>query len=142
MAGVNYNVSIGTVGPGEIGMSLEKIVLDDELAGYVKRVMRGITVNDETLAVDVIDDVGPGGTFLAHRHTRKWFREEQYFPTLFERRKHEDWVRRGQKDAVQRAQERVQEILKDYWPEPLDPDIRRRIEDYVRGVEKREAHGR
>jgi trimethylamine--corrinoid protein Co-methyltransferase len=140
MAGVNYNVSIGTVGPGEIGMSLEKIVLDDELAGYVKRVMRGITVNDETLTVDVVDEVGPGGTFLAHPHTRKWFRREQYFPKMFDRRKHEDWVRRGQKDAVQRARERVQEILGDHWPEPLDPGIRKRIEDYVRMVEKREAH--
>ncbi len=140
LSGINYNVSIGSVGPGEIGMSLEKIVLDNELAGYVKRVMRGIEVSDETLAVDVIDEVGPGGTFLAHPHTRKWFRQEQYFPTIFDRRKYEDWVRRGRKDAVQRAQERVQEILRDYWPEPLDPDIKKRMEEYVRMVEKREAH--
>jgi len=139
MAGVNYNVSIGTVGPGEAGVSLEKIVLDDDLAGNIKRLMQGINVSDETLAVDVIDEVGPGGSFIAHRHTRKWFRREQYFPTLFDRRKYEDWVRRGQKDAVQRAQERVQDILSDHWPEPLDPDIRKRIEDHVRAVEKREA---
>ncbi len=139
MAGVNYHVSIGTVGPGEAGVSLEKIVLDNELAGYIKRIMRGVEVNEETIAVDVIDEVGPGGTFLIHPHTRKWFRKEQYFPTLFDRRKYEDWVRRGKKDAVQRAQERVQEILRDYWPEPLDKDIRKRIEDHVKTVEKREA---
>jgi trimethylamine--corrinoid protein Co-methyltransferase len=139
MAGLNYNTSIGIIGPGEIGISLEKIVLDDELVGYIKRVMTGIEVSDETLAVDVIDEVGPGGTFLAHPHTRKWFRKEQYFPSLFDRRKYEDWVRHGRKDAVQRAGERVQEILKDYWPEPLDADIRKRIEDYVKKVEKREA---
>ena len=139
MAGVNYNVSIGTVGPGEAGMSLEKMVLDDDLVGNIKRLMQGIDVSDETLAVDVINEVGIGGSFIAHRHTRKWFRKEQYFPTLFDRRKYEDWVRRGQKDAVQRAQERVQEILRDYWPEPLDPDIQKRIQDHVRMVEKREA---
>jgi len=139
MAGVNYHVSIGTVGPGEAGVSLEKIVLDNELAGYIKRIMQGIEVNEETIAVDVIDEVGPGGSYLIHPHTRKWFRKEQYFPRLFDRRKYEDWARRGKKDAVKRATERVQEILRDHWPEPLDKDIRKRIEDHVKMVEKREA---
>jgi trimethylamine--corrinoid protein Co-methyltransferase len=139
MAGLNYNTSIGIIGPGEIGMSLEKIVLDNDLIGYIKRVMEGIEVSDETLAVDVIDEVGPGGTFLKHPHTRKWFRREQYFPTIFDRRKYEDWVRRGRKDATQRAHERVEEILRDYWPEPLEPDIRKRLEEYVQMVEKRET---
>jgi trimethylamine--corrinoid protein Co-methyltransferase len=138
MSGVNYNTSIGTIGPGEIGISLEKIVLDDDLAGYIKRVMRGIEVTDEILAVDVIDQVGPGGSYLAHPHTRKWFRKEQYFPSVFDRRKYEDWVRHGRKDAVQRAHERVEEILRTHWPEPLDPDIRKRVEEYVKQVEKRE----
>jgi trimethylamine--corrinoid protein Co-methyltransferase len=139
LAGINWHTSTGVVGPGEIGMSLEKIVLDNDLAGYVKRILKGIEVSDETLAVDVIDEVGPGGTFLAHPHTRKWFRKEQYFPTIFDRRKYEDWVRHGRKDAAQRARERVQEILRDHWPEPLDPVIRKRLEDYVKKVEKREA---
>jgi trimethylamine--corrinoid protein Co-methyltransferase len=139
MAGINFNTSMGVIGPGEIGTSFEKIVLDNDLVGYVKRIMEGIEVNDETLAVDVIDEVGPGGTFLAHPHTRKWFRKEQYFPTLFDRRKYEDWVRRGRKDAVQRAKEQVQEILRDHWPQPLDKDIRKRIEDYVKVIEKRES---
>jgi trimethylamine--corrinoid protein Co-methyltransferase len=139
LAGINWHTSTGVIGPGEIGMSLEKIVLDNDLAGYVKRILKGIKVNDETLAVDVIDEVGPGGTFLAHPHTRKWFRKEQYFPTIFDRRKYEDWVRQGRKDAVQRATERVQEILRDHWPEPLDLDIRKRMEEYVKKVEKREA---
>jgi trimethylamine--corrinoid protein Co-methyltransferase len=139
MAGINFNTSLGVVGPGEIGMSLEKLVLDDELAGYIKRVIQGIEVNEETLAVDVIDEVGPGGTFLAHPHTRKWFRKEQYFPKIFDRRKYEDWVRHGRKDSFQRAEERVKEILKTHWPEPLDPDIRKRIIQYVNEVEKRET---
>jgi trimethylamine--corrinoid protein Co-methyltransferase len=139
MGGLNYNTSMGVIGPGEIGINLEKIVLDNELVGYVKRVMQGIEVSEETLAVDVIDEVGPGGSYLAHPHTRKWFRKEQYFPTVFDRRKYEDWARRGRKDAVQRAHERVEEILKTHWPEPLDPDIRKRIEEYVKSVEKREA---
>ena len=139
MGGINFNTSIGTVGPGEIAVNLEKIVLDNELAGYVKRVMQGIEFSEETLAVDVIDEVGPGGSFLAHPHTRKWFKKEQYFPTLFDRRKYEDWARRGRKDALRRAHERVEEILRTHWPEPLPTDIRKRIEEYVKAVEKREA---
>jgi trimethylamine--corrinoid protein Co-methyltransferase len=130
MAGINYNVSVGTVGPGEIGVSMEKLVLDNDLVGYIKRVMSGIEVTEETLAVDVIDKVGIGGSYLMNAHTRKWFRKEQYFPSLFDRRKYEDWKRRGGKDAVVRAQERVEEILRDYWPEPLDAEIKRRIDDH------------
>lgn len=139
MGGINFNTSIGTVGPGEIALNLEKIVLDNELAGTVKRVMQGIEVTEETLAVDVICEVDHGGTFLNHPHTRKHFRKEQYFPKLFDRRKYEDWVRRGRKDALQRATERVQEILKDHWPEPLDAGIKKRIDEYIQQVEKREA---
>ena len=142
MAGVNYNTSIGITGPAEIGINLEKIVLDNELVGYAKRIMEGINVCEETLAVDVIAEVGPGGTFLNHPHTREWFRREQYFPTIFDRRKYESWIRHGSKDAIQRARERVEEILRDHWPEPLDPDIRKRIEDYVKMVETREAKKR
>jgi len=138
IAGVNYNVSIGTVGPGEVGVSKEKIVLDNDLVGYIKRVMNGIEVTEETIAVDVIDKVGIGGSYLMNAHTRKWFRKEQYFPSLFDRNKHEVWIRRGQKDAVMRAQERIEEILRDYWPEPLDADIRKRIENHVKVVAKRE----
>jgi trimethylamine--corrinoid protein Co-methyltransferase len=138
MAGINYNVSVGSVGPGEMGMSMEKMVLDDELVGYIKRIMRGVEVTEETMAVDIIDEVGIGGNYLGNDHTRKWFRREQYFPSLFDRRKFEDWKRRGQKNAVVRSQERVDEILKNYWPEPLDGDIKRRIEDHIKSVKKRD----
>jgi trimethylamine--corrinoid protein Co-methyltransferase len=139
LAGVNYNVSVGTMGPGEIGVSMEKIVLDNDLVGSIKRVMQGIEVTEETLAVDIISEVGIGGSYLIHPHTRKWFRKEQYFPSLFDRRKHEDWKRRGSKDAVMRAKERLEEILRDHWPEPLDGDTRKRIEDHIKMVEKREV---
>ena len=107
--------------------------------GLIKRVMQGIEVTEETMAVEVIDQVGIGGSYLIHPHTRKWFRKEQYFPSLSDRRKYEDWKRRGQKDAIIRAKERLDEILRDYWPEPLDTETRKRIEAHIKNVEKREA---
>ena len=140
MAGINYNTSVGVIGPGEIGINLEKIVLDNDLIGYIKRVMEGINVSDETLAVDVIEEVGPGGTFLGHPHTRKWFKKEMTFPKVFERASLSEWQRAGSKDARQRANERAREILKHHWPEPLDPDIKKRLIEYVKKIEKEEAH--
>jgi trimethylamine--corrinoid protein Co-methyltransferase len=136
LAGINYNTSTGMIGPGQMGISLEKILLDNDLIGYVKRVVEGINVTEETLAIDVIDDVGIGGNYLKTEHTRKWVKKEQVYPRLFERAMYNVWVRRGKKDAVQRAKERVQEILKDHWPEPLDPDIRKRITDHIDKLKK------
>jgi trimethylamine--corrinoid protein Co-methyltransferase len=136
LAGINYNTSTGMIGPGQMGISLEKILLDNDLIGYVKRVVEGINVTEETLAIDVIDDVGIGGNYLKTEHTRKWVKKEQVYPRLFERAMYDVWVRRGKKDAVQRAKERVQEILKDHWPEPLDPDIRKRITDHIDKLKK------
>ena len=139
LAGVNYCHFAGLIGH-EQGFSFEKVVLDDDMIHYVKRLMEGINVCDETLAVDVIDEVGPGGTFLTQRHTREWFQKEMTFPKIFERGSLLDWQRAGSKDAAQRARERVEEILRDYWPEPLDPGIKKRLVEYVRKVEKEEAH--
>jgi trimethylamine--corrinoid protein Co-methyltransferase len=117
------------------------MVLDNDLVGSIKRVMKGIEVTEETLAVEVIDKVGVGGSYLIHPHTRKWFRKEQYFPSIFDRRKLEDWKRRGQKNAVERAQDRLGEILENHWPEPLDKDIRKRIDEHINKMTKRELQG-
>jgi trimethylamine--corrinoid protein Co-methyltransferase len=138
LAGINYNTSVGILGPGQAGMNSEKVLLDNDLVGYIKRIMQGVTVSDETLATKVIDEVGPGGNFLKTQHTRKWVKK-QFYPSLFDRQSYDAWLRRGKKDATQRASERVKEILKEHWPEPLDPDIKKRIQTYVKNIEKREA---
>jgi trimethylamine--corrinoid protein Co-methyltransferase len=139
LAGVNHVHFAGLIGH-EQGFSIEKLVLDDDMIHYVRRLMEGVNVCDETLAVDVIEKVGPGGTFLTHRHTREWFEKEMTFPKIFERGSLPDWQRAGSKDARQRANEKAREILKEHWPEPLDPDIKKRLIEYVKKIEKEEAH--
>jgi trimethylamine--corrinoid protein Co-methyltransferase len=140
MAGVNYCHFGGLIGH-EQGFSFEKTVLDDDMIHYVKRLMEGVNVSVDTLAVDVIDKVGPGGTFLNQRHTMDWFQKEMTFPKIFERGSLSDWERAGSKDSRQRANEVARRILKEHWPEPLDPDLKKRLMEYVEKVEKEELVG-
>ena len=120
------------VGYLEGGMcnSVEQIVICDELIHYVKRFMAPLEVSDETLALDVIDQVGPFGDFLGTDHTRRHYKEDWY-PKLFDRRNHADWAAAGGKSLRQRAQEKVLGILDRYQPEPLPADVQRRLDEIV-----------
>jgi trimethylamine--corrinoid protein Co-methyltransferase len=120
------------VGYLEGGMcnSLEQMVICDELIHYVKRFMQGLEVSEETLALDVIDEVGPHGDFLGTKHTKRHYREDWY-PSLFDRNSFESWAAAGGKTLRQRASERVEEILAEHEPEPLPPDVQRRIDEVV-----------
>ena len=85
--------------------SIEQIVICDELIGYTKQFMKGLEVNEETLALDVIDQIGPHGDFMGADHTRQHYKEDWY-PKLFDRRPYEDWSRAGGKTLRQRARRR------------------------------------
>jgi len=120
------------VGYLEGGMcnSLEQIVICDELINFVKRFMQGLEVSEKTLALDVIDEVGPHGDFLSTNHTMRHFKEDWY-PELFDRRNFEDWAAAGSKTLRQRAQERVEDILENHGPEPLPPRVQAEIDAVV-----------
>ena len=114
--------------------SYEMVVMTNEIIGMVKRIMRGIEVSRETLAVDVIDQVGPGGNFLVEEHTLRHFRQEQWFPDLIDRRNYEDWAKAGAKTMGGRANEQVKKILSEHRPEPLPPERRKAIADIVKST--------
>ena len=107
-------------------------VIGSEIALMLKRAAQGLEFGEETLALDVIDEVGPHGHYLDHKHTLKHFRKEWY-PKLFDTGKYEDWVAAGSKTLAQRAGERVDEILAKHQPEPLPPDVKKRIDEIVEG---------
>jgi trimethylamine--corrinoid protein Co-methyltransferase len=115
---------------GGMSNSIEQIVICDELINYIKRFMAPVEVNDETLALDVIDEIGPHGDYLGSPHTRKHYKEDWY-PKLFDRRNRDRWAADGSKTLRQRARERVDEILASHKPEPLAPDIQRRLDEIV-----------
>jgi len=104
---------IHDVGYLDSGMtsSMEQMVACDEIIDMVKRILRGIAVDDETAALDVMETVGPGGHFLEHDHTYTRFKTEIWKPKLLDRRRWDDWVAAGSKRHGDRVHERVIEIL-------------------------------
>jgi trimethylamine---corrinoid protein Co-methyltransferase len=89
----------------------EKYVIDNEILGMVMRAVDGIRVDDDTLAFDLIKQAGPGGNFVAARHTRRFMRREHYQPTLSDRNSREEWLDKGGKTTLGRASEIVKELL-------------------------------
>ncbi len=108
-------------------VSLEKYVIDDDIIGMVMRAVEGIRVNKDTLAFDAIRRVGPGGNFLAERHTAKHMRKEHYMPTVADRSRRDQWLAAGTKDAYARAHERAMLLLESHTPAALSNDALSRI---------------
>ena len=89
----------------------EKYVVDNEILGMVMRAVEGVNVTEDTLAFDLIKEVGPGGNFVTAKHTRHYMRREHYQPALSDRDSRADWEAKGRKDIWERAAEKVTEIL-------------------------------
>jgi len=111
LAGANFNHDAAGLMEFALTMSYEKLVIDNEILGMVLRAVKGIEVNNDTLAFDIIKEVGPGGHFVSSKHTRSHMRNEHYEPTLSNRKLRERWEEQGSKDTFMRAKERVAEIL-------------------------------
>jgi len=110
-------------------VSFEKLVIDDEIVGVLRRVPWDPFLSDETLAVDVIDAVGPGGTFLSHKHTRRHYRD-WHRPSLYGLRPRETGLSIAAHDIAEVAGARVAELLGGYEPPPMDGDVLRQLERY------------
>ena len=123
MGGIDYVAH----GAGELAntlaVSYEKILIDDEIIGMARRLARGIDVDPETLAFDVIKDVGPRGSFLSTPHTARHFRSEQFLPDLLVREKHDIWKAAGGRRMEERAADRALQILAAHEPQPLPEKV-------------------
>ena len=114
----------------------EELVIDEEIVKMVFRLAQGIEVSDETLALDVIRKVGPGGNFLAEKHTLDYLTKEQFIPELTDRGSHEAWLKHGAKNIVDKAKERVRIILEKHRPEPLERDVQKEINGIINRADK------
>jgi len=130
LAGPNLIAGCNLLDSG-LTSSLDVLVMNDEIIGMVRRIFRGIEVDDETLAEDAIDEVGPGGHFLGSEHTMRHFRKETWWPTIINRLRHADWVKSGEKTFAQKAQEKAARILSNYRPEPLPEEILSKINEIL-----------
>jgi trimethylamine--corrinoid protein Co-methyltransferase len=99
--------------------SFELAVVDNEIYGMLERFLRGPDVNKDTLAFDVIKEVGPEGQFLSHDHTLAFFRKEMYFPRLFDRQSEDAWLSDGGINIFDKAREKAKEIIRTHKVEPL-----------------------
>jgi len=122
LSGANLIHDVGFLDSALIG-SHEMVVLSDEVIGMVKRFVSGVRVDDETLAVDVIRQAGPGGNFVANEHTAANFRKELWFPKLMSRERYDAWAAAGSKTLGRRVRERVEEILTTHEAPPLPKEI-------------------
>jgi trimethylamine--corrinoid protein Co-methyltransferase len=105
-------------------VAAEQFVIDNEILGMALRVLRGIEVDDQTLALDVIDQVGPGGHYLMSEHTIRHMRSEFYYPSaVVDRQGWDMWQQDGGRDAVERARDVARDILDNHRPQPLDPAV-------------------
>jgi trimethylamine--corrinoid protein Co-methyltransferase len=137
LAGGNLSHDVGYIEYGLTG-SMEMTVMNDEVIGLVRRILGGVEVSAETMALEVIDAVGPDGNFLEQDHTLRHFRENWY-PTLLDRSTYSAWQKAGGLTYGQRAGARVRGILEDHRPEPLAAAARAAVQAIVRRANLR--HG-
>lgn len=137
LSGVNFiHLSIGMMEQMLLA-SYEQCVIDNEIMGAALHITKGMEVNRDTLAVDVIKAVGPGGNYLAHEHTVKNFREVNWFPKLTNRKKWDSWMDDGGKDMRQRANEIARQILEEHHPQHLSEDVSEEIERIAVAAQKK-----
>lgn len=130
-SGIDFVLHSGGIVSSYLGFSYEKFVMDDEICGMLRHYRRGIPVNPETLAYQVIAHVGPGGHFLGEDHTLKRCRTEFWQPDLFDRSGLEAWWDGKGLDTTARATQRWQGLLANHEDPSLEQTIIRQLQSYV-----------
>jgi trimethylamine--corrinoid protein Co-methyltransferase len=128
-SGANLIHDVGYMESG-LTLSFEMIVLTDELVAMTDHLMKGIDISDETLMLDEIDSVGPGGHFMDTEQTLSRFRDFWY-PSLLDRNRRERWLAAGSTTLAQRLNARVKQILKEHQPKPLDPRKKGQVQEVL-----------
>ena len=129
LAGSHLVHDLGYLESGLTG-SLVQLVICNELIDWIQTALGDIEINDETLALDVIHEVGPDGEFLNTKHTLKHYRS-RWYPTLLERDNYSGWQNKGALNLGQRAAKRVDQILSEHKPEPLPESVQKELQAVV-----------
>jgi trimethylamine--corrinoid protein Co-methyltransferase len=141
---VCFSLLSGTAMPHGVGFldctdigSLEMLVMTDEIIGMARRFMRGIEISDETMMLDLIDRIGPGGEYISLRETAKQFRQEIWMPKLLNRNPWSQWAAQGKPTVHERIRERLLNILTNHRPLPLPEGVSDRIMAILEEAEAR-----
>ncbi len=133
LAGIDL-INLSTLAT-KMSFSLEQLVIDNEALAVIDRLLRGIGVNEETLALALIHQIGPGGAFIDADHTLAHFRDELFTPALIHYGAREDWMAAGTPDMISQARAKARAILAEHTPPPLPEEIEARLDEIVRAAE-------
>jgi trimethylamine--corrinoid protein Co-methyltransferase len=131
LSGINFLMHGLGVLESYLTLSYEQFVIDLELLGMVREMVRSLDITTETLALETIDRVGPGGFFLDDKHTLRHYRQAHFLPQISLRQPYQQWVSEGSLDAVERANRRCREMLEGYHKPAIDPEVEGKLRDFV-----------
>ncbi len=117
--------------------SIEMLIFQNEIISYLERIMCGFEIDEEHLAVELIEEIGHSDkSFIEADHTLRFFREELWFPTLLDRNFWDRWEKEGKRTILDRIKDYKREIIKQYQPTPLSKEVERDIEKVVSSAKK------
>jgi len=131
LAGANYIHDAAGLLEGAMTAGYAQYVIDNEIIGMALRATKGIEVTPDTLAVETIDKVGPGGDYLAQEHTMKHMRTETFFAKVADRQNYTNWQNSGAKDGWENANEIAKDILNTHRPLPVPMEVHEKIKQMV-----------
>jgi trimethylamine--corrinoid protein Co-methyltransferase len=131
LAKTNLNHDVGYLESG-LTNSPEMMVLTDEIISMTRPFTQGVRLDEDTLALGVIDEVGPGGQFTTHEHTMSFWRD-LWAPNLFDRQRLDRWETKGSKDTNARLREKTVAILEGHQVEPLPAGVEAKIDAILKG---------
>ncbi len=135
LAGADIFGHLGICGVDQAS-SLDMLVMQHELIGYVERLVHGIDFDGDALGLEVIEEVGPRGGFMDQEHTAMHFRKELWFPELLDRQFYDAWLNGGAKTMAQRCREEKERLLREHRPEPLPEEVDREIKRLLASARK------
>ena len=138
LAGLNLCHDVGYLSSGMI-VSLESLLLADEIISAVSHFMEGIEVNEETLALDVIEKVGPAGNFLSEKHSIRFLKKEGWYPRFLNRKNFQTWKTEGSKTVNQRLEEKAHQIIEEDVPPLISEDEMKELDKIIAEREKKLA---
>lgn len=142
LAGPSILGGIGQFGDG-VYASYESLIIDHEIVGFLRRLTRGVQMDNDEAIVSVIKDAMEGDEFVTHPHTRAHLRDGDYWtPTLGDTLSHEEWLRAGEPEALSRAHEKAEEILANHWVPAISGEAERRLEEALRKAKGALLRGR
>jgi trimethylamine--corrinoid protein Co-methyltransferase len=130
-SGINFVLHSAGITESFNCMSYEKFMIDNEICGIVKRIRKNIEVNEDTLALKLIETVGPGGHFLDKEHTCLHFKNEFYHPEISNRSNYNSWKIDGARHAMDVAKDKYRAILANFEPPQLSTSIDKKLQKYI-----------